>query len=263
MASGFGSFLKKYQLVLFFVLTIGIMSAMMVVVHFTGNDNFGLVAVVLIGPSVTAIVLTAALNGKSGLRDLFAKQMSWRVGIHWYAIALFGIALLALIASLLANPGARFVRPSLFPQIIFLFLISFGEEFGFRGYALPRLQKRFSALTSGIVLGLLWGLWHFPGFLVGTGVPLDMPFYMFMLWVIPGTILMTWIYNNTKNSVLIAGILVHTGANAAFSWLPLLPEITGELRTFWLFLGLIWAVTIVIVLVFGPKHLSRSSRIAS
>ena len=85
-----------------------------------------------------------------------------------------------------------------------------------------------------------------------------MPFYVLMLWIIPFTILITWVYNNSRS--LVAAIGMRTAANFSFIAFPLIPEMTGTggLATFWVFLGILWAVTVAIVIVFGPTHLSRS-----
>ena len=120
-----------------------------------------------------------------------------------------------------------------------------------RGYALPRLLERFGPITASVVLGLVWGFWHFPGYLIGVGVPLDMPFVVFLLWVIPATVLMTWVYVNTR-SVLLA-IVMHTAANATFNYLPLLPEWVGQLTTFWVFVSVLWVV-VGLVILFGLSN---------
>ncbi len=254
--------IKSMQLSIFFVIVGLTISGALAFAAFMGDENFALIGVVILGPSMTAVLLTALFTGRTGLRQLLVKQMTLRFGVQWYLVAFLVIPTIALIAiglrSLFGGPDLEFWRSSLFPKIAFLVLISLGEEFGFRGYALPRLQVRFNALQASLVLGLLWGFWHFPGFLAGTGVPLDMPFYVFMLWVIPATIMITWVYNNTRS--LVTAIAMHTAANFSFSFFPLIPEMTGtgELATFWVFLGVLWASAIAVVIVFGPTHLSRT-----
>jgi membrane protease YdiL (CAAX protease family) len=140
--------------------------------------------------------------------------------------------------------------------VIVILLISLGEEFGWRGFALPRLQERFSALNASLVLGVVWGFWHFPGFLIGTGVPLDLPFGVFLLWTVLATVLMTWIYNNTGGSILSA-ILFHSAANATFNYLPLLPEWAGQGTTFDVFLGLVLLAVVAVVARYGARRLVR------
>ena len=84
------------------------------------------------------------------------------------------------------------------PQIIIIILIAVGEEYGWRGFLLPRLMNKLNLFYSCIILGLIWGLWHFPAYLIGTGVPLQMNFMVFLLWVILGSLFIGWIYSYTK-----------------------------------------------------------------
>ena len=219
-----------------------------------------MIGVVLLGPTVTAVLLIALTTGRTGLRQLIINQMTLRFGVQWYLSAFLVIPVIALIAiglrTLFGGPDLELFRSSLFPKIVLILIISLGEEFGWRGYALPRLQVRLNALQASLVLGVLWGLWHFPGFLAGTGVPEDMPFYVFMLWVIPATVLITWVYNNSRS--VVTAIAMHTSANFSFGFFYLTPHATGETATFWIFIGLLWAAVIAVVIVFGPTHLSRT-----
>jgi len=143
----------------------------------------------------------------------------------------------------------------LMPQIMVIALIAVGEEIGWRGYALPWLQQRYSALTASLILGVVWGFWHYPGSLIGVAVPSGMPFSAFMLWVVLATILMTWVYNHTQ-SILLA-IIMHATANAAFNYLPLLPEFTGRMGSFWLLLGLLGLMATVMIWRNGPQTFVR------
>ncbi|MBN4081267.1 CPBP family intramembrane metalloprotease [Caldithrix abyssi] len=253
----FALLLKQHQLTIFFVLTLLISAALAAIAVTIGDENITILTV--LGPSVTAIVLTSIISGKAGLRELLVEQTTRRVSFQWVAVALLGIPIVAAVAiglhSLLGGPELRLRTTTLLPQIIIILIISLGEEYGWRGYALPKLQKKYSALVASVILGLIWGFWHYPGYLIGTGVPLEMPFFVFMLWVIPATVLITWVYNNAK-SVLMA-VLMHLAANATFNYLPLLPEFIGQITTFWLFIGLLWLVTIIVVAVYGPAHLVR------
>lgn len=254
--------ISRMELPIFFVVVGVIISGALALAAATGDENFALIGVVLLGPSVTAVLLTALVIGRTGLRQLLIKQMTLRVGVRWYLSAVLVIPVVALIAiglrMLFGGPDVEFFGTAMFPQVVLLLIISLAEELGWRGYALPRLQVRLNALQASLVLGFAWGFWHFPGFLAGTGVPLDMPFYVFMLWVLPATILITWVYNNSRS--VVTAIAMHTSANFAFSFFPLIPEMTGtgELATFWVFLGVVWAAAIAVVIVFGPTHLSRT-----
>ena len=253
-----------------FIFVVGvIISGAMALVSITGDENLGLIGVVLLGPSVIAVLLTALIIGRPGLRQLLIKRMSLRIGGRWYLSAALTIPVLAFIAVGLRKvlggsdiaPDIDYslsaILPEIAPILIFTLVISLGEELGWRGYVLPRLQVRLNALQASLVLGVIWGFWHFPGFLIGTGVPLETPFIVIMLWIIPFTILITWVYNSTGS--VVAAIVMHTSANFSFNAFPLLPEMTatGGLTTFWIFLGVLWIMTIGVLIVFGPTHLAR------
>lgn len=252
-------FLRQYQLLIFFVVTLFLSAVIATVAIVIGDKNLTILSVLT--PSLTAIALTAFFDGKSGLKDLLIKQTKQRFKFRWLVISLIMFPILALIAisihSLFDGPDLALRTTQLLPQMIVIVLIALGEEYGWRGYALPKLEEKYSALTASLILGLVWGFWHFPGYLIGVGVPLEMPFYVFLLWVLGATILMTWVYNNTK-SVLTATIL-HITANATFNYLSILPEFTGQMVTFGLFLGLVWLVSITVVGLFGGSQLIRKS----
>lgn len=192
---------------------------------------------------------------------MFKGRTLARLDLRWSLVALllFPVAAVSglLIHSFFGGPQLDLRTTSLLPQVIVILLISLGEEFGWRGFALPRLQKRLSALNSSLILGVIWGIWHYPGFLIGAGVPLDMPFAVFVLWTVLAAILMTWVYNNTGGSVLSA-ILMHSAANATFNYLPMLPEFVGQMTTFSVFLGLLTLVVVLVVHRYGPGTMVRS-----
>jgi uncharacterized protein len=108
----------------------------------------------------------------------------------------------------------------------------FFEEIGWRGFALPRLQRLYGPLVGTLILGALWGLWHLPLFLIPSwdtphGSPLDIA--LFVIWAVSIAILFTWVFNNTKGSVLLV-ILAHGSINSAavsmFALFPT-PAVTG------------------------------------
>jgi membrane protease YdiL (CAAX protease family) len=166
---------------------------------------------------------------------LFKPLLRWRVGIEWYLFVLFWPPVLSLvktaIAILFGSAAPDFSQPAfvrlsplppellksvpflMFLPVIFLqqLLIgsSMGEEIGWRGYALPRLQANQGSLRGSILLGILWGIWHLPLWLTkGNAMQGN-----FLLWplleLIATSILFTWVYNNTQGSLLLA-VLFHT-----------------------------------------------------
>ena len=205
-------------------------------------------------------MITGIGFGRTGLKEIFKGRTLARLDLRWSLVALLLIPVVAvtglLAHSFFGGPQLGLRTTALFPQVIVILLISLGEEYGWRGFALPRLQKSLSALHASLVLGMVWGIWHYPGFLIGAGVPLDMPFTVFMCWTVLAAVLMTWVYNNTGGSVLSA-ILMHSAANATFNYLPVLPEFVGQMTTFSVFLGLLALAAVLVVSRYGPKSLVR------
>jgi len=177
---------------------------------------------------LAAILMTALTLGRAGVSALLRRYLIWRAGPSWYGVVLFGpfavdLAAVWLYAALRGSvPGVgpvlahRLFGPSanlaLYVLPFFLFdAVTNGEEIGWRGYLLPRLQARHSALLASLITGVIWALWHVPKFLVpGNAVP----FGAYLLETIAKAILFTWVYNNTRGSLLLA-TLFHAAINTA------------------------------------------------
>jgi membrane protease YdiL (CAAX protease family) len=178
------------------------------------------------GPTLAAYVVTAATEGKEGVKRFMRRYWLWRVGIQWYLVAIFGFLVLFLISVTISlGPGPLLALAEqwqlLFTMFLPLFLLFavlglFGEEPGWRGFALPRLQERHGPLLGSLILGLLHGIWHFPAFfVVGALAPFTLPaFVTFVIVAVAGTFFYTWIFNHTRGSILLA-ILTHAASNAA------------------------------------------------
>jgi membrane protease YdiL (CAAX protease family) len=173
-----------------------------------------------LGPLIAAVVMSWVVAGRPGVGDLF------RVGLVWYAIALIGVPLL-YVASIAAVPGAiaSFKAPDLptillYP-VLYIVLLAIGgpltEEPGWRGFALPRLQQRWGPLAGTLLLGLMWAAWHLPNYfrpdwaafnggLTVSGIA------VFTIAAVSMSVLLTWAFNHTKGSILIA-ILIHASLN--------------------------------------------------
>jgi uncharacterized protein len=179
----------------------------------------------LLGPAVAAVVVTAWTMGRPGLRDLGARLVRWRVARRWWLVAVSPVAFLAvgLIADRVAGKPlpavADFGRFSGTPAIgvagVFLlitFVGSLGEETGWRGYALPQLQRRFSPLTATLILAPLWFLWHVPQFaVIATYRGFGPAGYVGMfLGLTCGAIVLTWLYNRSGGSILL--VIIWHGA---------------------------------------------------
>jgi membrane protease YdiL (CAAX protease family) len=174
-------------------------------------------------PSLAALAVAAFL-GRPALRDLFGRLLRWRVGLPWYLAAIFGMAAICLAARFVCSGFTDAPLPALAPLASWPGLIGaavlalavdpgpLGEELGWRGFALPRLQARWNGLTSALVLGAIWGVWHLPAFLI-PGLPQhEIPIWAFMVSIVSGSVLMTWVVNKASGSVLPA-ILMHWSLN--------------------------------------------------
>lgn len=182
-------------------------------------------------PNIAALlVVMFVLKEKGGVRRLLWGWTKWRVGFRWYVVALSPIwIMLAVVGTfiLLWNPLPSLTLPLDLGVIVgggLLVIITgaTGEELGWRGFALPRLQTQYSAFTSSLFLGLLWGFWHIHQYLTGliTGDPATwVSFTRFLIYTIALSILMTWVFNHTDKSLFIA-TLFHWASN--FALLPIL-----------------------------------------
>lgn len=248
------AFLKKNQLWLFFIVTLAFAFGIATVSLANGNE--GISILIPLSPSIIGMILTAIFSGRAGLRELFV-GLSQRFPLRWLAVSLLVIPILAclsiLIQALFGGPALSLLALNMGNLIGGSLLVPFGEEFGWRGFALPRLLKKYSALTSSLILGVVWGGWHYAGHLVGAGVEGISFFYLF-LWILGATILFTWIFNHTRN--IWTMILFHSVANATFNLIPITPVNTGGTATFYTFIGLVWLLALIVVWRFGPQTLA-------
>jgi membrane protease YdiL (CAAX protease family) len=189
------------------------------------------------GPCLAGFIMTATVAGKTGIRELLKRFILWHVGIQWYLFVIVGIPAIALLGAL-ALPGAisALTLPALLSALRaypFVLLLAFvidggGEEPGWRGFALARMQAQYGPLGGTLLLGLLWAGWHLPlvltaGYGGGPGGSLPVELETAVLFV-PGVvftaIVITWVFNNTRGSLLVA-MLVH----GAFDATPLPPGV--------------------------------------
>jgi uncharacterized protein len=182
------------------------------------------------GPSVAALVLTAAIAGKPGLKRLLQRLVLWRVPVGWYLFVLLGIPAIFVLGILLV-PGAlaSFTPPASVGWLVYPGVVGFAgtlvlagplfEEPGWRGFALPRMQTRWGPLAGTVILGVLWAAWHFteyltsPDFAATNGGGLTpRAAGVLVLSAISFSVIITWVFNHTRGSVLLA-ILAHTAIN--------------------------------------------------
>jgi uncharacterized protein len=183
---------------------------------------------------------------------LVRRFLHWKVHPGWYAVAVFlpfvvrGLAI-AVVITLQNDPGALVFRSaeSITRIAVLMMLLVPFEEIGWRGYALPILQRQYSPLASSMILGGIWGLWHLPLAWACVGHQQSSDPWLYTVWfvatIIPVSCLMTWLFNRTGESVLIASLL-HVAVNTADFGL-VLPARTGN--------SVLFATTIISTLLVG------------
>lgn len=181
-------------------------------------------------PAFPALLMTRITEGRAGVGRLLRRCVLWRVPAQWYLFVLVGFPALILLV-LLAVPGgvtgsresAPMLALSYVPAFIIIFLVGgpLSEEPAWRGFALPRLERQLGPLMGTLLLGLLWGLWHFPLFLLITGyngagtggVGVGLPFVEFVIGSMALAVIFSWVFHNAHGSVLLT-MLLHASENA-------------------------------------------------
>lgn len=269
---GFGNLLRRHAVLVYFVLAFTI--AWGLILFIVGRAGLQPTTVrtmqsvllvflaMLIGPSLTSIMLTALLDGKPGLKALLAHWLP-PVQPQWYATPFIPLALLIVIGALLS-----FFSPAFTPNLIassdkgtvFTFalliggLAGFFEEIGWSGFATPRLLKRYNVLTTGLLLGVLWGTWHLLADYWGNaGAYGALYFARGLLWVVTLTayrMLMVWVYSKTGSLGLMQ--LMHVGfTGGQILWEPPLAP-TAYLLWYGIFSLALWGL-MVVVRVWGSR----------
>ncbi len=221
--------------------------------------------------SLAAIVLVIVEGRRGGLRELLGRALIWRVGIQWWIFALL-FMIIPSVASLylyhlLGGPAVDWsvLQPlyKVVPMFIFLTIAAgIGEEFGWRGFLLPRLQTRHNALVSGLIVGVAWATWHIPLFFIkGTSQyeqQLDggllLAILGYAVFVIVQSVQFTWLFNNTKGSVLLAAVF-HGASNA---WAGYIDVYRGHFDGILVLAAVSVLITAIIVPMAGAKDLSRT-----
>jgi len=266
------NFVKKYPAVSMVVLSYAIGMGISILV-INGVLPESLFFAAAISGSTAGIILTAIVAGRSGLRDLFGRIKIWRVGGKWWAFALFatlGVVILGKVINAIVGldpldfsnipQGLVMVVPIFLMQ---LFTAGLGEELGWRGFLLPRMQARYSALVAGLIVGVLHGLWHTPMFFVeGLSPYQEMRDLMGLIPAILGyslffvtswSILFTCILNNTKGSLLLI-----FATHASQTWWLSLWNHNNPMAIFGLPIAMT-IIAIIVVLIYGPENLSKTS----
>jgi CAAX protease family protein len=245
------SVIKRYPLASFFVLAYAFAWSLVLLTRV--SMVFGFLA--LFGPAAAAIIVIACTDGRAGVGALFRSLAIWRIGLRWYVVALGLPAVLSLAAvglSLALGAPADVHFSELSPLTVTLFILVIGEELGWRGYALPRLQARYGGLGASLILGVLWAAWHLPNQFIpglefyGYGFP------AFALYVVPMTVLFTLLANQTRGSLLLAWLF-----HGAINTLIYVNSAVDIVQRWWLNAAVYGVVAVIVVLVLGPRLTRR------
>lgn len=203
----------------------------------------------LFAPAFAALIVARLTGGRAAASELVGKLRIWRVGFIWYLIAL-GLPVLA--SFLVAVLGRSFgegpaLQPApVTPLSVAVFILVVGEELGWRGYAQPRLETRYSPLLAALILGVLWGFWHLPNFFIPALPHYEIPLAAFVIYTIALSVIAAWLLKHTRRSVLIATLL--HGATNTFGFLT--PGLDSVTR-WWLIAGVYATAAVLIVMLYG------------
>jgi membrane protease YdiL (CAAX protease family) len=212
------------------------------------------------GPSLAAIVVVASTRPVEGLRGWLSRCLQWRIGWGAWALAvLVPLAVMLLAAGLhIALGGDIATAPAsghLLMTLVNLPLVlllggPLGEEFGWRGYALPVLQDRLGWRAASLGLGLVWGVWHLPLFVIDGTAQAHIPLALFLLSVVAMSVVFAWLVNRTGGSV-VAALLFHTAINFWPAVVPVLPTV-GSYRAYAFVVAILVLLAVAALLSSGP-----------
>ena len=269
MANSISTWTKRHSLVAYFILAYAISWAVQIPLALKAQGlsqapiPFSIHYLAGYGPMLSAVIMTWLTGGIGALRELFGRILKWRVQPVWWLVAISPLALYVIVALVLRLIQGQSLDLGMLGQVdflpdiglgaLFLWLLTYGigEETGWRGYALPRLQKNRSALSATLILWVFWAIWHLPAFFYLYNPTIIIGF---LLGVLAGAIVFTWLYNSTGGSILMV-VLFHgvfnftTGCTACKAGV-----ISAIIST----LVMVWAV--IVVVLFRPTNLSHTEK---
>lgn len=227
-----------------------------------------------LGPSLASILLTGLINGWTGIRELLSRLLKWRVSLRWYAVAILTAPILVLPTLLALSLTSPVFLPDIFTSANKVSLIISGiligfifggilEELGWTGFAIPGLRRHYNVLTTGLIVGLLWGVWHFLPTFWGSGDHsgafsplLFLPPCLFYIGVLPAyRVLMVWLYDRTGSFPM--AMLMHTSVTASTLFI-LSPAARGvQLMIYYVVLTAVTWGVVAAVAVANRRQLSR------
>lgn len=225
----------------------------------------------LAGPFAAGLLMTGVVKGRAGYREFLSRLLRWRVGLGWYGVALLFIPLLTALILLLLS----IISPQFLPEIVItddkeslLFMgIAMGiaaglfEEPGWTGFAAPAMRERYGIRATGLIVGLLWGLWHFLVTFWASGDSagalswaLLFPPLLFYVGVLPAyRVLMVWVLDRTESLLIV--MLMHASLTASTLFIFKPSAIGEDLSIYYLVLTIaLWGVYAAIATATGRRR---------
>ncbi len=272
--------IHKYPIVLFYLL-VSLLGTSIILLVFQGAIPAAFALSSVLSASVAGVFMTAVLDGKSGLKLLFKRLLIWRVGIgYWLFATLFLVPVIllgSLFNSFFNGDPVSFnnlkLTFSIVPMfIIFTIVTGLGQELGWTGFLMPRLQSRFGAFVSSLLRATLVLLWHTPLLIYSRLQPYAIPDFPYGEWInekgflitllamvmlsLPWSIFFTWLFNNTQGSLLLVSIF-----HGSEVWLVYLMGIESKnLDNLWGYGLVMLTAAIIIIIVTGSENLSRTHK---
>jgi len=221
---------------------------------------------------LVSALMTWLTLGREAMMIFLKRFLIWRVDWKWYLVAILLLPALQFASVLLTawltgvptdynQAMISEVVPLSSPLLVlvvpwFIFeILTNGEEWGWRGYVLPRLQARYNALVASLILGMIWSVWHLPKFF-GTGTSGGRSFVWFTVFCMAAAVLYTWLYNNSRGSLLLV-VLFHAANNTAGMFLPTSFAVPGGIvQNLMIVLYILAAISVTVAT--GPTRLSRT-----
>jgi membrane protease YdiL (CAAX protease family) len=275
------SFLARYSVAAFFILAM-VLGGGAVFLVVQGIIPAGVALVSILSASIAGIIMTAVEDGRAGLKIMLRRLLIWRVGFgYWLFVCLFIFS--AILLGSLVNPhfngnllSFNNIMPTLeILALFFSFLIvaGLGQELGWTGFLTPRLQARNGALASCVIRALISGIWHLPlllysrlqhpaladfpyaGWIAQEGFLVAFATLILML-LVPWSIFYTWIFNNTRGSLLLV-VVLHGSEFWVAYWMLTTGINQNNLNNYWGYGAVLVFIAIIIVITTGPQNLSR------
>jgi membrane protease YdiL (CAAX protease family) len=256
--------IRRHSIVSFYVLTFGFSLSFTILAYVIFDNSLFLAWIGMFCPAIAGLVVTGISEGREGVEKLLAGLLHWRVPWGSYLVV-FATPLLLVAGTILIHDGTTELviwanlLAKLFPFLIGMTLLMIipiaGEEIGWRGFALPRLQERYSSIAASLLIGFLWGIWHIPAALDPTNVlnrgPLHLSILIFTIGTIGFSFLYTWLWNYSGNSLLLICIFhsFYNIVNSVFS--EVYPYIIDQ---HWIYLIVIIVILLSINLTRGRKY---------